>query len=132
MKRLIIAIAAAALIPSAAMANNTANTHRDAHNVRTDRQDLRHDRADIRHDRAEVRHDVKTNRVERHVINNRIRIGTRLTATRYAPRYAIAYPQRYRLAHAGYSQRWVRMDHDAVLVNLRTGRVVSVVYGRFG
>ena len=117
MKRLMIAIAAAALIPGAAMANAN-NLHRDAHNVRVDRQNVRHDRAAVQHDRAQLRHDV--------------RVGTRLVPARYASRYTIAYPQRYRLARAGYSQRWVRMNHDAVLVDLRTGRVISVGYGRFG
>jgi Ni/Co efflux regulator RcnB len=40
-------------------------------------------------------------------------------------------PRHYRLAKASGSTRWLKVRDDAVLVNLRTGRIVNIVYRLF-
>jgi len=58
---------------------------------------------------------------------HRIVQGMKLEPGFYSRDHAIARPARYNLSRAGANHRWVRISDDAVLVNLRTGRVVTVV-----
>lgn len=68
----------------------------------------------------------------RAVVQNRIIAGMRLEPAAYARSRAITKPGRYHLARAGTNMRWVRIQDDAVLVNLKNGRVVTAVYRTFG
>lgn len=60
-----------------------------------------------------------------------LRRGERLHSRFYAARYVIADPARHRLPAAAGSRRWIRYGNDAVLVDLRGGRVLRVLAGRF-
>lgn len=61
------------------------------------------------------------------VQQHRIVPGMRLEPGFYSRDHAIKRPARHDLARAGSNQRWVRVADDAVLVNLRSGKVVRVV-----
>ena len=57
--------------------------------------------------------------------------GYTIWPTYYSSRYWLHDPWQYRLPYVGGSYRWVRYWDDAVLVDLRTGRVVDVIYDFF-
>ena len=61
----------------------------------------------------------------------RLSIGITLGSGFWGDRYAISDPWYYRLPQAYGPYRWVRYWDDALLIDLRTGRVVDVVYGIF-
>ncbi len=61
----------------------------------------------------------------------RIAIGARVEPGFVASHATIKNPARYRLARAGANARWVKVSDDAVLVNLRTNRVVNIAYNLF-
>ncbi len=61
----------------------------------------------------------------------RIGIGTRVEPGFVASHSVIKNPTRYHLARAGSNARWVKVSDDAVLVNLRTNRVVNIAYNLF-
>jgi hypothetical protein len=61
----------------------------------------------------------------------RFGLGTTLYPSYYANRYWLNDPWQYRLPFIGGPYRWVRYWDDALLVDLRTGRVVDVVYDFF-
>ncbi len=104
MKKLFIAaIAAAAILPSAAMAQ-----HYDRHDNKVVVVDHRGPAA-----------------------NKRIVVGTRIEPGFIARQEVIRQPARYRLARASANTRWLRVHDDAVLVNLRTGRVLNVAFNLF-
>lgn len=157
MRKLIIASAlAATLLPATAMAQSYGEVRQDQRDLRHDRQDLRDAqyRGD-RHDAREARQDIRDDRQERRQdwrdyrrahpeayrgpayvgprANWRYRpvaAGYRFEPVFYGQRYWID-PVRYRLPPAGAFQRWVRYGNDVVLVNVRTGRVISVNGGFF-
>lgn len=62
---------------------------------------------------------------------NRLRVGIRLGSPFFGSRYAINDPWRYRLPEVYGPYRWVRYYDDVVLVDLRNGEVVDVIYNFF-
>lgn len=61
----------------------------------------------------------------------RFGLGYQLYPSYYGSRYWLNDPWQYRLPYVGGSYRWVRYWDDALLVDLRTGRVVDVLYDFF-
>ncbi|MGC6399647.1 RcnB family protein [Sphingomonas sp. FW199] len=61
----------------------------------------------------------------------RFSVGITLGSFLFAPNYWINDPFSYRLPPAYGAFRWVRYYDDALLVDLRTGQVVDVVYDIF-
>ncbi|WP_022674167.1 RcnB family protein [Novosphingopyxis baekryungensis] len=62
---------------------------------------------------------------------SRLSIGATLGSLFYGNRYRINDPYRYRLPAVYGPYRWVRYFGDAVLVDVRNGRTVDVVYDFF-
>lgn len=142
------------LAPAAAIAQSPELRH-DRRDVREERRDLRDAQRDG--DRREVRdarHDLRDARDERRgdwrdyrrdnpaafrgpaYVGPRgwryrpVVVGYRLQPTYWSSRYVID-PVRYRLPVASGPTRWVRYGNDVLLVNIRTGRVVTVYNGFF-
>lgn len=111
-KFVIAAIAAATILPSAAMAQPGSFGRHDTKVVVVDRGDHRgpgwH--------RPAVQ---------------RLTVGSRLEPGFIARHDVIKHPKQYRLAKAGGGNRWLKVRDDAVLVNLHTGRVLDVVHRAF-
>jgi Ni/Co efflux regulator RcnB len=61
----------------------------------------------------------------------RLTVGSRLEPGFIARQEVVSHPRHYRLAKAGGGTRWLKVRDDAVLVNLRTGRVLDIVYRLF-
>jgi hypothetical protein len=61
----------------------------------------------------------------------RFGVGFTLDSVLFGPNYWIGDPWAYRLPPAYGPYRWVRYYDDALLVDVRTGYVVDVVYGIF-
>jgi hypothetical protein len=64
-KFILLAAAAAMIVPSAAIAQRYDHSRGDRHETRQDRRDVRHDRRDVRQDRRDIRqdrHDVRRDR----------------------------------------------------------------------
>ena len=148
---LIAALAGAALLPSAAVAQSGREVRNDAREVQHDREDMRRAerngdyrkadaaRQEMREDQREMRDDWRRYR-ESH--RDRFRMGAyhgpdgyryraidpgyRFERSYYGRRYWVGSPTRYHLPPAGRNQRWVRYGNDVVLVNIRTGRVIRV------
>jgi Ni/Co efflux regulator RcnB len=153
MRKFILASAiAATLLPAgAAMAQSRAEIRHDNREVRQDRRDLdRAYRYGDRHDVRDARHELADSKQERredwrdyrrahpdiyrgpaYVAPVRgwsyrpVAVGYRFQPVYYGQRYWVD-PVRYRLATPPAYHRWVRYGRDVVLVNTRTGRVVSV------
>ena len=60
----------------------------------------------------------------------RLAPGEPLRAVFYGPRYVLAAPEQHGLPATRGTRRWIRYGDDAVLVDVRTGRVVKVLAGR--
>lgn len=58
-----------------------------------------------------------------------LKVGDRLRAAFYQPRYVVAAP--VGLPAAGTGRCWVRYGENLVLVSVRGGRVLRVVGGRY-
>lgn len=106
----IAAIAAATILPSAAMAQNFG----------------RHDTKVVVVDRNDHR-GPGWNRP----IVQRLTVGQRLEPGFIARQDVIKNPKHYRLAKARGGTRWLKIRDDAVLVNLHTGRVLDIVHRLF-
>jgi len=113
-KFVIAAIAAATILPSAAMAQGSGQPF--------------------------ARHDTKIVVVDRNdhrgpgwhrPVAQRLTIGSRLEPGFIARQDVIKHPKQYRLAKAGGGNRWLKVREDAVLVNLHTGRVLDIVHRPF-
>ncbi len=154
MRKLILTamIAAAALPATSAMAQSAGELRRDRQDIREqqrdlrdarrygDRRDVREQRRDVREARQEYREDWRDYRRAHgdvfrgpaYVAPVRgwsyrpIAVGYAMPRSFYHQRYWIADPFRYRLPAAGPSTRWVRYGRDVALVNIRTGRVITV------
>ncbi len=113
-KFVIAAIAAAVILPSAAMAQPA-----DRHDSRPATKVVIVDRHDAQ------RHDGHRPAV------HRIAVGTRVEPAFIARHDVIKHPARYRLAKPGANARWLKVRDDAVLVNLRTGRVLNIAHSLF-
>jgi Ni/Co efflux regulator RcnB len=152
----ITAIAAATLIPGAASAQSRHEVRHDQHEVRQDQREVhrdlrrgqyheaREDRRELREDRRERNQDWREyRRTHRDVYRrpayvgprgwryHRVDVGHRFEPVYYGRRYWVNDWATYRLPRPGRYQRWVRYGNDVVLVNTRTGRVLTVYYGFF-
>jgi Ni/Co efflux regulator RcnB len=148
---IILALMGAAAAPSIAQAQSAGEIRHDDREIARDRRDLRHaelhgDRGDIRdarrelhEDRRDRRQDWRDYRETHRAVYRRpayvgphgyayrpVAIGHRFEPVYYERRYVIADPWTYRLPPPLGWTRWVRYGDDAVLVNIRTGRVVEV------
>lgn len=156
MRKLILAgLMAATLMPAMAIAQD-GELRRDRQDIRDQRQDLRDarregDRRDVREQRRDVREARQEYREDwrdyrrsngdvfrgpayvgpRGWRYRPVTEGYRLERGFYGQRYWIADPYRYRLPAAVGPTRWVRYGNDVLLVNLRTGRVMTVYNGFF-
>ena len=152
-KTIFAALIVATALPTMASAQ-TQELRRDRQDVREAQRDLRHAQAygdhrdvrdareDLRDARREHREDWRDYRRENRQIYargnwrapfryQRFHEGVQLRPMYYSSRYYIADPGRYRLPAAYGPTRWVRHYDDALLVNVRTGRVVQVLPGRY-
>lgn len=150
-KTIITALMLATILPTMASAQ-TGELRHDRREVREQQRDLRdaqrygdrHDvrdaRGDLRDARQEYREDWRDYRDHNRTVYargnwrapfayQRFREGSMLRPQYYGSRYYIVNPGRYRLPAAVGPNRWVRHYDDALLVNVRTGRVVRVING---
>jgi len=104
-KLLIAAVAAATVLPSAAMA-------RPAERIVV----VDHDRGFAHRGPVEVR---------------RITVGSRVEPGFIARHDVVQHPRRYHLTKTTANTRWLKVRDDAVLVNLRNGRVLDIAYNLF-
>ncbi len=119
-----------------------AQRYGDPREIREERRDVREARRELREDRADRRawrrDDWRPYRNQNRALYSRgywrspyayrsFRPGVSIGIGYYSPRYYIADPWRYRLPPAGYGLRWVRHYDDALLVDIRRGRVVDVI-----
>jgi len=152
---LFAAVAAVALVPGAAIAQSAHEVRHDQREVRHDRREVqrdlrqgryheaREDRRELREDRRERNQDWREYRRTHRNIYHRpayagprgwryrpVGVGYRFAPVYYSRQYWISDPWTYRLPRAGANRRWIRYGNDVVLVNMRTGRVVTV-YNNF-
>ncbi|WP_028055823.1 RcnB family protein [Sphingobium bisphenolivorans] len=153
-KMIILGLMAAAVMPSAVMAQSRGEVRDSARDLRQeqrelrdaqrygDRRDVREQRRDVRDARQELREDWRDyRRSHRDVYRggnwrapfryNRWEAGSQLRPSYYNSRYYITDYDRYRLQRPGRNLQWVRHYNDVLLVNVRTGRVVEVHRGFF-
>jgi Ni/Co efflux regulator RcnB len=119
-----------------------ARRYGDARDIRRERRDVIEARRELREDiadrRAWRRDDWRSYRNHNRALYSRghwrapfgyrtFRPGVSIGVSYYSPNYYIADPYRYRLPGAGYGLRWVRHYDDALLVDVRRGRVVDVI-----
>lgn len=106
---------------------------------RGDRRDIREERRDVREARQELRQDWRDyRRSNRNVFNRpsysgprgyrygRIGVGHRFDRPYLADRYWVQNWGRYRLPEPPRRHRWIRYGDDVILVNMRTGRAVTI------
>jgi Ni/Co efflux regulator RcnB len=106
------------------------------HDVREAREDLRDARRETREDWRDYRRSNRDAFRGPAYVGPRgyryrpVSAGYRLQPAYYGSRYVIADPYRYRLPRTNGYNRWVRYGNDVLLVDTRSGRVVTV-YDRF-
>ena len=149
-KFMIAALAIATLAPVAATAQSYGEVRRGEREVRESRRDLQDarrsgDRRDVRDARQELREDRRELREDRRDYRrsdrgyNRgayagprgyryqpVTVGYRFQPSYYGRNYWVNDWRNYRLARPGFNQQWVRYGNDVVLIDIRTGRVLSV------
>ncbi|BBF68122.1 RcnB family protein [Sphingomonas bisphenolicum] len=147
-KLIILGLLAATVAPSVASAQSYGEVRRSERNLREekrdlrqaqrygDRRDVREARRDVRDARQEAREDWRDyRRTHRDVYRggnwrapfrySQWNAGAQLRPAYYSSRYYITDINRYRLPRPGVNQRWVRHYNDVLLVNVRTGRVIT-------
>jgi Ni/Co efflux regulator RcnB len=113
-----------------------ARMHGDRHDVREQREDVRDARKELREDWRDYRRDNRQAFKRPNYVGPRgyryrpVTVGYRFQPAYYGSRYVISDPWRYRLPRAEANRRWIRYGNDAVLVNVRNGRVITV-YNNF-
>ncbi|PNU02276.1 RcnB family protein [Novosphingobium guangzhouense] len=160
-KFFMIALAAGVALPTVAAptmasAQSAREVRHSAHEVRRDERDLRqaqrygsrHDvreaRRDVRDSRQELREDWRDYRRSNRNVYHRpayvgprgyryrpVSVGYRFQPAYYGDRYWVRDYARYRLPAPRAGHRWVRYNNDVVMINARTGRVVTVHNGFF-
>lgn len=148
-KLIILSLMAAAAMPAAASAQSRGEIHRDRQEVREERRDVREarrsgDRRDVREERRELREarqELREDRADRRQARyaapyrnwsyNRVRTGFQLRPAFYSNRYFVTDYSRRGLRHPGRAQQWIRYGDDLLLVNVRSGRVLQVLYNRY-
>jgi Ni/Co efflux regulator RcnB len=152
-KFIILGLIAATAMPGMAMAQSYGEARHSERQLREERRelhqaqlygsrrDIRDERRDVRQARQETREDWRDyRRTHRDVYRGggwrapfrytAWNAGARIRPAYYGSRYYVD-ARRYRLPNAGYNQRWVRHYNDVLLVDIRTGRVVTVHRGFF-
>jgi Ni/Co efflux regulator RcnB len=125
---ILIALAAATLLSSPAVARPHDRHHR------AERQHERHDRDRNHYNRRDNdrHHRYRAYAAPyRNWSYRRVPVGYHLRRDFYAPRYTISNYGYYGLRAPGRYLRWVRYGPDLLLVDVRYGRVVQVIPGRF-
>ena len=148
-KLIILSLMAAVAIPAAASAQSRGEIRRDRQEVREERQDLRQarrygDRRDVREERRDVREarqELREDRADRRRARytapyrnwsySRVRSGFQLRPGFYSNRYYVTDYSQRGLRRPGKFQQWIRYGDDLVLVNVRNGRVLQVLYNRY-
>ncbi|MET0361672.1 MAG: RcnB family protein [Sphingobium sp.] len=148
---LIVATALPTMAPTIASAQ-TRDINEARRDVREQQRDLQHaqrygDRRDVREAQRDVNQARREYREEWQELRQknrsqyargnwkapfayqRFRDGQQIRPSYYNSRYYIANPGRYRLPPATGANRWVRHYDDALLINVRSGRVVRVING---
>lgn len=139
---LMAAVAAAVAVPGVASAQSAREVRHDQREVR---KDIRHgDYREAREDRREMREDWRDYRRSHREVYRRpayagprgfryrpVTVGYRFAPAYYGRNYWVNDYARYRLPRPGAYQRWIRYGNDVVLVNTRTGRVITVNNGFF-
>ena len=142
----------AAAVPAQAQTREIARDRQDVREERRelrdaqrygDRRDVREERREYRDARQELREDKRDWRAYKAANRNVFR-GPRFSApfryrafganavvprSYWSSRYYVANPGRYRLPAAGANRVWVRHYNDVLLINTRTGRVVTAYRG---
>jgi Ni/Co efflux regulator RcnB len=146
---MIFGLMAAIAVPSAANAQSRAEIRNDRQDVREERQELRQaqrygDRRDVREERREyrdARQELREDRADRRSTRyaspyrnwtySRVQAGVQLRPAFYSSNYYVTDYARRGIRRPGASQQWIRYGDDLLLVNVRTGRVLQVMYNRF-
>jgi Ni/Co efflux regulator RcnB len=156
MRKLILAALTATMLVPVAASAQTGELRRDRQEVqrdraevrqdmrRGDRQEAREDRQELREDQRELREDWQQYRrshqsqyrqgrytAPRGYAYRSVRVGSSLNPAFYNNRYWINDPYSYRLPRMSQGTRYVRYGNDALLINVRTGRVLRVYSGFF-
>ena len=139
-KLLLAALAATVVVPSVATAQSAREVRHDRREVRRDV--ARGDYREARRDRRETREDWRDyRRTHRNVFTRpaftwprgysyrRLSVGATLDRLFWGPQYRLNYGT-YRLPYPGRNRAWVRYGNDALLINTRNGRVITV-YNNF-
>jgi Ni/Co efflux regulator RcnB len=149
-KLLVAALAATFLVPAAAGAQSAREVRHDQREINRDKakeaKQVAHGqyrraartRRETREDRNERNQDWRAyRRTHRNVFTRpafvwphgysyrRLGVGATLDRLFWGPRYQLNYGT-YRLPYPGRNREWVRYGNDAVLINVRTGRVITV------
>lgn len=120
-KIIILGLLAATVVPSVASAQSYGEARRSEQRLREDWQDYRRSHRDV----------YRAGNWNVPFRYSRWNAGAQLRPAYYSSRYYIADPYRYRLPRPAANQRWVRHYNDVMLVNVRTGRVMTVHRGFF-
>ncbi|MFM5895357.1 MAG: RcnB family protein [Novosphingobium sp.] len=155
-KILIAALAASTLVPAMASAQSAGEVRRGQQEVQRDMRDVRQAqkngdwqkaqraRQEAREDQREVNEDWRDYRKSHRQVYQRgtynaprgmryrpVTVGYNFQPAFYSSRYQLTNYNTYRLPNPGYNHRWVRYGNDAVMVDIRNGRVLRVISGFF-
>lgn len=114
-----------------------AQRYGDRHDVRQARNDLNDSRRELRGDwrdyRKSHRNDFRRPAYQgpRGYRYRPVAVGYRFQPAYYGNRYWVNDYGRYRLPAPRAGHRWVRYGNDVVMVNMRSGRAVTVYNGFF-
>ncbi|WP_157215627.1 RcnB family protein [Flavisphingomonas formosensis] len=150
-KFIILGLIAATAVPSLASAQSAGELRHDRHMIHEeqrqlnnarrggDPREIREQQRDVREARREYREDWRDYRQAHRDVYRRgayvgprgyayrpVPVGYRFAPRYYHSRYWISDPWTYRLPRVAGPQRWIRYGNDVVLVNIRTGRVITV------
>ena len=129
---IILALMAAVAVPSIAQAQSLREARESQRDVREEQRDLREARHEARADWRDYRRSHRDAYRRPAYVGPRgyayrpVAVGHRFDRAYYGSRYVISDPWRYRLPAVHGAHRWVRYGNDALLVNIRNGRVLEV------
>jgi Ni/Co efflux regulator RcnB len=136
-KILLAALAATALVPAGAQAQSAREIRHDQREISRDIRQGRYNEA--REDRRELREDWRAYRRTHRSVFHRpayvwprgyryrtLSVGASLDRIFWGPRYRIGNYATYRLPYPSHNRAWVRYGDDVLLINTRTGRVITV------
>ena len=127
-KFFMIALAAGVALPTVAVP--TMASAQSAREVRDSAREVRRDERDLRQShRNDYRRPAYVG--PRGYRYRPVTVGYRLQPAYYGDRYWVRDYARYRLPAPRAGHRWVRYNNDVVMVNTRTGRVVTAHNGFF-